>query len=364
MWIKDECMRHNRFHRLVRNAVRLGILCSPLIAYSQVGSNAVNWGVEALPLSRVGNAGWQFLKLPTDARAASLGGVQAALGFGNAGSSFNNPASTADVADMDVQFSTMNWVADIKYTNAAFVKSLGTFGTVGLNFSYLNYGEMIRTRVGEGTDPTTGASLGIVPLLDNQGTFTPHDLAVGLVFSRRVTDVLQVGGMLRYVEEQIDDAKMATWSLDIGTMYWTGLGSLRISMLGRNFGSDGEFDEYEGRQAQPAPAKVRLPMQFILGTAYDILDTKGNGSQRLTIAGEYMKPNDGMDKYRIGIEYFAYSNVYLRGGYKFNYDEESYTFGFGFEYAVSDPYVVKADYAYIDLGRFPSAQIFTIGLNF
>lgn len=332
-------------------------------SYSQVGSNTVDWGVHSLPFSRVGSAGWQFLKLPTDARSTALGGVQSAIGYGNASSSFNNPASAVDVHDMDIQFSAMNWVADIKYSSVAFVKSLGELGTIGLNYTYLNYGEMIRTRVGEGFDPHTGTSLGIIPLLDNQGTFGAHDLSIGVLYTRQITNALQVGGTIRYIEELIDDAKMATWSLDIGTMYWTGIGSLRISMLGRNFGSDGEFDEYSGRQAI-APAKVRLPMQFILGTAYDILDTKGTGSQRLTLVGEYVKPNDGEDKYRVGVEYFLFSNIYLRGGYKFNYDEDSYSFGFGIEYAVAEAIVVKTDYAYANLGRFQPAQIFTLGLNF
>ncbi|MCX6137369.1 MAG: PorV/PorQ family protein [Ignavibacteriales bacterium] len=338
------------------------ILCSP-ISRSQIGSNTVDWGVQPMDFSRVGTAGWQFMKLPTDARSVALGGVQSALGFGNANSSFNNPASIADVADMDIQFSSMNWVADIKYSTIAFVKNFGGIGTVGVNCAYLNYGTMMRTRVAEGFDASSGASLGIIPLLEGQGTFGAHDLALGVSFSRQITNALQVGGTLRYLEEQIDDAKMKTWALDIGTMYWTGLGSLRISMLGRNFGSDGEFESYADRVAQP-PAKVRLPMQFILGTAYDVLETKGTGSQRLTIAAEYVKPNDGPDKYRVGMEYFAFSNIYLRGGYKFNYDEESFTFGFGAEYGVAEPFVIKMDYAFAKLGRFQSAQIFTVGMSF
>jgi hypothetical protein len=356
-------MNTRRIFLLVRTAVAMALFFAPAAVHSQIASNRVDWGVHSLSFSRVGSAGWQFLKLPAEARSTAMGGVQAALGYGNAASSFNNPASTADVPDMDVQFSAMNWVADIKYSTVAFVKSLGTYGTVGVNYSYLNYGEMIRTRVGEGFDPSSGASLGIIPLIENQGTFTPHDLSLGLLYSRQITNALQVGGSIHYVEELIDDATMSTWSLDIGTMYWTGIGSLRISMLGRNFGADGEFNEYSGRQAV-APAKVRLPMQFILGSAYDVIDIKGNGSQRLTIAGEYVKPNDGPDKYRLGAEYFAFSNIYLRGGYKFNYDEETYTLGFGIEYGVAEAVVLKADYAYANLGRFQPAQIFTIGLNF
>ncbi|MCX6143098.1 MAG: hypothetical protein NTZ35_07750, partial [Ignavibacteriales bacterium] len=103
----------------------------------QVGTNPVDWGVEPLDISRVGSAGWQFLKLPTDARSAAMGGVQSSLGFGNANSAFNNPASAADVQGMEVQFSSMKWVADIRYNSLSFVDNLGSYGTVGVHAIYL-----------------------------------------------------------------------------------------------------------------------------------------------------------------------------------------------------------------------------------
>jgi hypothetical protein len=227
---------------------------------------------------------------------------------------------------------------------------------------YVNYGDMIRTEVAEGFGPA-GNSLGIIPITEGLGTFTAHDLALGLVYSRRVTDFLQVGGTLRYCEEQMDDAKMRTWSLDIGTMYWTGIGSLRISMLGKNFGPDGEYLSYEGRIAQ-SPAKVRLPMEFIFGAAYDILEGSPSSAHRLTVAAEYVKPNDGQEKFNLGAEYFAFSNIYLRAGYRFNYDEGRYTFGLGMEYTVAADVMLKFDYAYADLGRFQAVHELTFGFGF
>jgi hypothetical protein len=331
-------------------------------APAQVGTNPVDWGVEPLGISRVGSAGWQFLKLPTDARSAAMGGVKSAVSYGNANSAFNNPASAADVQGMDVQFSSMKWVADIRYNSLSFVDNLGSYGTIGVHAIYLNYGDMIRTVVAQGFD-ALGNDLGIVPITEGMGTFAAHDLAAGFLYSRQITEFLQVGGTVRYLEQQIDDAKMKSWALDIGTMYRTGIGSLRISMLGKNFGADGEYLSYEGRLAQ-APAKVKMPMLFIFGLAYDVLEPSKESSHRLTVAAEYVKPNDGPDKFNLGAEYFAFSNVYVRGGYRFNYDEESYTLGFGVEYSVSDDLKLKADFAYARLGRFSSVSMFTLGFGF
>jgi hypothetical protein len=346
-------------------AVLLTVLLTVLLSgesRGQVGVNPVDWGVEPLGISRVGSAGWQFLKLPTDARSAAMGGVKSSVSYGNANSAFNNPASASDVRGMDVQFSSMKWVADIRYNSLSFVDNLGPYGTVGVHAIYLNYGDMIRTVVGQGTD-ALGNDLGIVPITEGLGSFTAHDLAAGLLYSRQITEYLQVGGTVRYLEQQIDDAKMRSWALDIGTMYKTGIGSLRISMLGKNFGADGQYLSYEGRLAQ-APAKVKMPMMFIFGVAYDVLEMSKESEHRLTVAAEYVKPNDGPDKFNLGIEYFAMSNIYVRGGYRFNYNEESFTLGFGLEYSVSDDMLLKADYAYARVGRFSSVSMFTLGFGF
>ena len=343
----------------IKNIVIAMLLTFTAAGYAQIGSNNVDWGVHPLGFSRVGSAGWQFLKLPTDARSAAMGGVKSATGFGNAGSAFTNPASAVDVKDMDVQFSSMTWVADIKYSTISVIKTIPDVGTVGINCMYVNYGDMIRTTVEEGFGPS-GNSLGVIPITEGKGTFGAHDLAIGLLYSQQITEALQVGGTLRYLEEQIDDATMRSWALNLGTIYWTGLGSLRISMLGRNFGSDGEFKEFAGRQAV-SPALVRLPMEFVIGAAYDVLD---DPQHRVTVAAEYLKPNDGPDKYNIGLEYFAFSNIYFRGGYRFNYDEGNYSFGFGIQYGVSENYGVKFDYAYTDVGRFQAVHVLTCGFTF
>jgi len=325
---------------------------------SQIDYNGADWGVQPMDYSRVGSAGWQFLKLPTNARNTAMGGVKSALGYGDANAAFNNPASAADISSMDVQFSSMKWVADIKYSGLSAVRNFGELGVIGLNMVYLNYGEMVRTEIGE-----FNGVPGVIAVTSGLGTFSAHDLALGVMYARRITDQLELGGNVRFLEEQLDDAKAHTWGMDIGTMYRTGLGSLRISMLGRNFGPDGEFLSYENRIAQ-SPARVRMPMMFVVGGAYDFLNEAKDSRDRLTVAAEYVKPNDGTEKVNVGIEYFMFHNFYVRGGYRLNYDEEKYTLGFGAEYSIEEDVKLKADYAYANLGRFNYVNMFSIGIGF
>jgi hypothetical protein len=133
-------------------------------------------------------------------------------------------------------------------------------------------------------------------------------------------------------------------------------------MLGKNFGPDAVFDDFSDR-LQRAPIKIRMPMMFILGTAYDIIEMTNEDPTRVVVAAEYVKPNDGPEKINAGIECFLFHNFFLRGGYKFNYDEEKYTAGGGFEYSLEDV-KIKIDYAYASVGRFNAVHMFTVGLGF
>lgn len=327
----------------------------------QIVGSQPDWGVHPMEYSNVGSSGWQFLKLPANARSAAMGGVKAALSYGDANAAFMNPASAADIKNLDVQFSSMKWVADIQYSGVSLVQNLGNWGCVGLNLQYLDYGEMVRTVVGQSYDQL-GNDLGIVPITEGLGTFSGHDLAIGLLYSRQITKDLQLGGNVRIVEEQLDDAATRNWSLDIGTLYWTGLGSLRVSMLARNFGPDAQFTSYSDQIKIP-PVKVSMPMMFFLGAAYDILESAPNSPHRLTLATEYIKPNDGPEKINLGVEYFFSYNFYARCGYRFNYDEEKYTLGFGFEYSITEDRKVRFDYAFAYLGRLSSVNVFSVGLS-
>ncbi len=86
----------------------LAILVSNSMA--QIQYNEADWGLHPMPYSRVGTAGFQFLKIPSTARIAALGNVTTAFGFGDAASSLSNPASTADVSNFDMMFTNMEYI--------------------------------------------------------------------------------------------------------------------------------------------------------------------------------------------------------------------------------------------------------------
>ena len=340
-------------------AALLAVLAAAGAGHTARAQDDPGSGVGPLPYGTEGTSGWQFLKLPTDARTAALGGVRAALGYGDAAAALTNPAAAADVDGTGVALSRMEWVADISLNSASVVRDLGPLGTVGANLVYLDYGDMERTAnlpADEG-----GVDLGVIPTT-GLGTFSAHDVAVGLLYTRRVTDKLQLGGNLRYLQQTLDDATSSNWSLDVGTLYRTGFRSLRISMLGQNFGPDSDFSDFEGRIQRQA-VRVRMPAQFVLGAAYDVVEPSSAQPYRWTVAGEYVRPNDGGDRYNLGSEVVVQNILALRAGYRVGYDVLGLTFGGGV-HVITAGSTIRADYAFTSTGPFESVHMLSLGFEF
>ena len=342
----------------------IGILATAIFtigdSFAQYKNTQVDWGIHPPAHSAVGQAGWQFLKLPATARYAAVGGITTSLSHGDASTVLANPASIADVKDIGVSFSSMNWIADIKYQSASFVKNMREWGSFGVKFIYLDYGDMMRTENVEQFDEA-GNSLGRTSPTLGLGTFSGGDIAIGLCYARQITDRLQVGGSLNYLREELDNAATSNWTIDIGTTYYTGIKTLRLSMIGRNFGPDAEFAKYDERIAIPA-VQVPMPMVFLFGVAYDVFEGGDKSPHLLTVAAEFTHPNDGNEKVHVGAEYSYHGWIRLRGGYRFNYDEEGLTIGGGLKLHTNS-FGLLIDYAYLDYGRLNMVQMVSVGFE-
>ncbi len=320
-------------------------------------------GVKPMDYEKVGTTGWQFLKLYTNARTAAMGGIISSISHGDATSALGNPASIADVNNLDASLTQMNWIADISYNSASVVKNMGQWGVFGLNLISLDYGTMYRTSI-KANMTATGVPDGTYDLELDEGTFSGGDLAVGLSYARQVTDRLQVGGTVRYISETLDDGGgviTSNWAIDVGTLYYTGVKSLRIAMLGRNFGPDVNFAAYSERVMVP-PTDVKMPMQYVMGVAYNLLEENNGSPHLLTVASEFVHPNDGPEKLHFGAEYTFNRIISLRAGYRYNYNEEGMTLGAGLNIHTGD-FRLRINYAYVDFGTFDYVHLYTLNIG-
>ena len=337
----------------------LALVAGPSIsAYGQLEPET-GPGIPPTDFDRLGQAGWQFLKLPTNARQAAMGGVLSSLGNGDASSAFTNPASIVDVENISVMLSHVRWFADINYTSSAVAKRFEGVGTFGLHMLVLDYGDMPRTenRPILINDLPTGRSEVVTDL----GTVTASDLAVGVSYARTVTEHLHFGANVKFVMETLDDATMSAVGLDIGTVFYTGLRSLRVTMVGRNIGRDTQLTKYDERIGYE-PADVRWPVNFSFGAAYDLMEGSMGSPHVWTLAGEFVHPNDGPEKVNIGTEYSFRQLLHLRAGYRFNYDEEGVTLGGGVNVALSSVSLAM-NYAYWDFGILGATHVVSLGFG-
>lgn len=311
-------------------------------------------GISPTEIERAGQSGWQFLKINGDPRQAAMGGAFTAISYGDASAVFGNPAALADVQNVNVQFNALKWIADIDHQSAAAAVNLGDVGVVGLSVAMLDYGDIPET-----INSPAGAN-GTTPLVTGK-MFTANDIAAGISYARKITDNLSIGGNARWVQQQIAELSMHNWSLDFGTMYYTGYRSLRLAITARNFGPDSRFGGWS-EQYQTESDNIRMPLDFRAGMAMDFLDDDGS-PHLLTVVIEGDHPNDGKEKFHIGTSYSFERTFFVRGGYKFNYDVQKFTFGAGVNYTIGTTNS-SVNYAYVDFGELTQVHMFSIGFSF
>lgn len=276
---------------------------------------------------KTATAGFVFLEIPVNARTTGLGEAGITLSDLNSDGIFVNPAICGFTNKMhSVSFSYSPYFAEIKQYAASysFNSSIGVLSFGALMF---DYGSMPKTQKVAGQR-----------VYDILGTFNSKSIAFALSYSRMLTDKFSFGISVKYVNEKIDIYSADNVVLDGGVLYYTGLGSLRIGAVIQNFGTDAKFIN----------DPFKMPAVLKLGAAAEILGDF-NSDYRITTILEALHPNDGDEKLNSGIEISWKNNFSIRGGYKFFYDEETYSFGIGLN---GEPYVpISFDFSISNYGR-------------
>jgi len=268
---------------------------------------------------RVGTSSLQFLKIGNSARSTGMAETFVAVANDMSALTYN-PAGLVMFGENGVMFNHTQWFVDTRLENFGGVYHFGS-NAVGLNVISLRTEDMKVTT--EYQPYGTG------------DYFRFSDLSVGLSFARQMTDQFSFGATIKYVEEQLGELKMKTVLGDLATFYKTGLGTTRFAVMISNFGGQvspsGSVNLIGGRTVSSFQ-KFPPPTLFKIGFAMEPIMDKNN---RLTTSIQLNSPNDNAENFSVGAEYAYKDFLYLRGGYKFNVDAESFSAGAGLKLPVS-----------------------------
>ncbi|HZY09716.1 MAG TPA: PorV/PorQ family protein [Bacteroidota bacterium] len=250
---------------------------------------------------RAGISAFQFLKIGVGARGVALGETYTAIA-NDVSALYWNPAGLTQFTENQFMVSHTEYIVDINHDFLGAVYHLTANDAVGFSVSTLSVDEMEITT--EAQPFGTGRY------------FRFGDFSSGLTYSKRMTDQFSFGVTLRYVEETLDILKMRGFMVDIGTFYWTGIGSTRFAVVVTNFGADvsptGELIQYNGNRVNSFQS-FSPPTLFKIGFALEALETE---SQRVTTSIELNHPNDNAENIHMGVEYQWEKWLWLRTGVK------------------------------------------------
>ena len=289
-----------------------------------------------LPLragNRSGTVSGEFLKLPLDARTVGMGGAQVALASGPSSIAYN-PAGMMSVADYGFSATYTAWFANIQYSYFGLVKNLQGLGTIGASVIMLSTDDMVETT------PTFPEGTGQM--------FRASDYAFSLSYGRQVTEQFMVGLNGKIIQSYLYNTEIgnATFAFDIGTLYDIPVLHSRIGVSLTNIGRDLKYIN----EAYSLPTALRF------GILVDMMKME---NQSLVSTLQIVRVNDADEQYNVGAEYTFDNTFSLRGGWKFSYDQENFTGGFGAKMNMMG-INGSLDYGYNNFKFLPGTHSFTL----
>ena len=325
----------------MRRVLLLAVAAAMLLA-------AACWSAETF--EKVGTVGAQFLKIGAGARGVAMGEAFVAIGD-DATCTYWNPAGVASIEGSRFSLNHGSWPAELSHEYATYIFSYRFIpGVLGISASVLQMDPMPETT--EYRQDGTGYS------------FDAGSMAFALTYARMLTDRFSFGATLKWIHEGLADYSGETFAVDLGTIYDTGFRDIKIGMAFLHMGS-GYTLISEGKESP-------MPVTFKVGGSMPLLSVPAH---RVLGAVEFNHPPDGAERINLGGEYVYQGfgpnfEIALRGGYRFNRDEEGLAGGFGIQFPFirigleNKPSIWTVDYCYSEMGLLDVSHKISLGVGF
>ncbi|UCE06337.1 MAG: PorV/PorQ family protein, partial [bacterium] len=202
--------------------------------------------------------------------------------------------------------------------------------------------------------------------IDNGNVSNVGAYSAGLSYGLAVSTQFFIGGNVRLAGQNLGQNVVTNGNLkdnnatklvfDAGVKYYTGFKSFRFGMAIRNFSSNIKREEIS----------EQLPLLFTMGMAIDLFDLvtpKHSEDNSLTLAIDFLHPNNYSERVNFGLEYKLYRKIAMRGGYQTNQDIASWSVGVGLNSTIGN-YDIEFDYSYSNFDIFDGVNRFSMGIAF
>ena len=295
--------------------------------YSQI-----DYGFE---FSKGGLAGFQFLKIETNAVSQAFSGAYSASSKDSKSFS-NNISRISKTSNLSFSVSNQDWLSGSEINAASIVWRKRDL-VFGINISSFTIEEFEETTVSfpNGTGRMVNAG--------------NHLFGLGL--ARNFTDKLSLGMQLKYVEENLDNYNYGNVMFDFGSNYETGFRNLNIAFVFQHIGPD----------ITPLDTKFRSPLMFRIGASDYIFSTK---SLKLMTMIELVHPTDSEDYLIFAKDIELFKKINFRFGSKMKETIFGYSFGLGLlDVNISEKSSISIDYALV-ISSYVFKDLHSISISF
>jgi hypothetical protein len=345
---------------------KISIQLKYIIIILAFGLGTFNQQAAGQIITKAGTSAATFLRIPVGARAIGMGGSFVSMVNDPTGL-FWNPSVIASVHSNTLVADHALWLPGVYFDFLGLVLPLGELGTVGISTTIMHTDDMEITTPDE-------------PMGTGQ-TFNASSFAVGITYSRDLTDRFSIGGTFKYIRETIYNDYAAGIGFDVGTIYQTPFAGIRLGASISNFGTKMQMTgedlnipaviSNQNGTNQSITAKLNtdafdLPLIMRIGISGEVVN---NEDFRLTLSADGVNPNDNSQSVDLGTEIGLLKDKFqLRGGYQdlFLPDSES-NFSFGFslhEINILSDILITVEYAYHNFVHLGNSNRFTLGIKF
>ncbi len=319
-----------------------------------LGFNLLSAGslFEFLGGQKKGTTSLLFLKISPGGASVAMGGVGVSVA-NDATCLYWNPALASFIKSRNsVAVTYRRWVVSQNYAYVGGVKSMGKYNRMGVYLTGLSSGYF------EETDENHPYGTG--------DYISSSDFALGLSYSRNVTDRFAFGLSLKFAYENLAGVYGYTGLLDVGTLYEVGYRDIQIgvslSNLGPDFALKGDYVAESGDTVNYDSYSV--PVIYRIGF-------KGKLKEWLLGAFEIEKPSDDVEEFKAGFSFMPVNYAAFHLGFRLNNTPEGdsyFTRGLSFGFTVNKETSLHKgfyiSYSAVQMGYLGISHVITTGVNF